>query len=71
MFPFPTKVIGEIAKSIPGLAHVPGVATFEGGLPIKTGGGEAIGAIGVSGVTAEQDGMCAQAGLDAAAADLK
>lgn len=71
MFPFPTKAIGEIAKSIPGIAHVPGVATFEGGLPIKTGSGEAIGAIGVSGASAEQDGICAQAGLDAAAADLK
>lgn len=71
MFPFPTKAIGEIAKNIPGIAHVPGVATFEGGLPIKTGSGEAIGAIGVSGASAEQDGVCAQAGLDAAAADLK
>ncbi len=71
MFPFPTKAIGEIAKSIPGIAHVPGVATFEGGLPIKTGAGEPIGAVGVSGASAEQDGICAQAGLDAAAADLK
>ena len=70
-FPFSTKQIGEIAKSVPGIAFVPGIVTFEGGLPIKTGGGEPIGAIGVSGGTAEQDGMCAQAGMDAVAGDLK
>ena len=34
---------------------------FEGGLPI-TWQGEIIGAIGVSGVTAQQDGMIAKAG---------
>jgi glc operon protein GlcG len=70
-FPFSTKQIGEIAKNVPGIAFVPGIVTFEGGLPIKTGGGEPIGAIGVSGGTAEQDGICAQAGLDAVAGDLK
>jgi len=70
-FPFSTKQIGEIAKNIPGIAFVPGLVTFEGGLPIKTGGGEAIGAIGVSGDTAEHDGICAQAGLDAVKDDLK
>ena len=70
-FPFSTKQIGEITKNVPGIAFVPGIVTFEGGLPIKTGGGEAIGAIGVSGGTAEQDGICAQAGVDAVAGDLK
>jgi glc operon protein GlcG len=70
-FPFSTKQVGEITKNIPGIAFVPGIVTFEGGLPIKTGGGEHIGAIGVSGGTAEQDGMCAQAGLDAVKDDLK
>jgi len=71
MFPFTTKQIGDLTKNIPGIAFVPGVVTFEGGLPIKTASGEAIGSIGASGGTAEQDGMCAQAGLDAAADDLK
>jgi uncharacterized protein GlcG (DUF336 family) len=72
MFPFSTKQVGEITQQrVPGLAFVPGLVTFEGGLPIKTGGGEHIGAIGVSGASAEQDGMCAQAGLDAAKDDLK
>ena len=70
-FPFSTKQIGEIAKNVPGIAFVPGLVTFEGGLPIKTSGGGPIGAIGVSGDTAEHDGVCAQAGLDAVKDDLK
>ncbi len=71
MFPFPTKTLGEIAQRVPGIAFVPGLVTFEGGLPIKTTGGEHIGAVGVSGATGEQDGICAQAGLDAAKDALK
>jgi uncharacterized protein GlcG (DUF336 family) len=39
---------------------------LEGGLPL-TVDGQMIGAIGVSGVTAQQDGMIAQAGVDALA----
>ena len=70
-FPFSTKQVGEITTNIPGIAFVPGIVTFEGGLPIKTAGGEHVGAIGVSGGTAEQDGICAQAGLDAVKDDLK
>jgi uncharacterized protein GlcG (DUF336 family) len=56
---------------VPGLAFVPGLVTFEGGLPIKTAGGEHIGSIGVSGATADQDGVCAQAALDFVKDDLK
>lgn len=71
-FPFSTKQVGEIAASrVPGIAYVPGIVTFEGGVPIKTAGGVHIGAIGVSGASAEQDGVCAQAALDAVASDLK
>jgi uncharacterized protein GlcG (DUF336 family) len=51
------------------VATLPDVIAFEGGLPI-THDGKVIGAIGVSGVTAEQDGMIAQAGLDALAKHL-
>jgi len=69
--PFSTKQIGEIAAKVPGIAFVPGIVTFEGGLPILTGDGKHIGSIGVSGASAEQDGMCAQAGLDAVKNDLK
>ncbi|HYJ20215.1 MAG TPA: heme-binding protein [Burkholderiales bacterium] len=70
-FPFSSKQIAEIATKIPGIAFVPGIATFEGGLPILTADGKHIGAIGVSGASAEQDGMCAQAALDAVKAELK
>ena len=69
--PFSTKLIGEIAAKIPGIANVPGIVIFEGGLPIMTADGKQVGAIGVSGATAEQDGLCAQAALDAAKDDLK
>ena len=72
MFPFSTKQAGDIVKDrVPGLAFVPGLVTFEGGLPIMTGSGEHIGAIGVSGATADQDGVCAQAALDAVKDALK
>jgi uncharacterized protein GlcG (DUF336 family) len=71
-FPFSTKQVGEIVQTrVPGLAFVPGLVTFEGGLPIITASGEHIGSIGVSGATAEQDGICAQAALDAVKNDLK
>lgn len=70
-FPFSSKQIADIATKIPGIAFVPGIATFEGGLPILTADGKHIGAIGVSGASAEQDGLCAQAGLDAVKGDLK
>lgn len=46
------------------LLALPGAIPLEGGLPI-TVDGHVIGAIGVSGVTAEQDGLIGQAGLDA------
>jgi len=70
-FPFSTKQIGEIAAKVPGIAFVPGIVTFEGGLPILAADGKQIGAIGVSGGTAEQDGLCAQASIDAVKTDLK
>lgn len=70
-FPMSTKQVGEIATKVPGVPFVPGIVTFEGGLPILTADGKHIGAIGVSGASAEQDGICAQAGLDAVKNDLK
>ncbi len=42
-----------------------GLITFPGGVPIKNGDGEVIGAIGVSGSTVEDDHVVAQAGADA------
>ena len=46
------------------ILSLPDMMPFEGGLPISKNG-KIVGAIGVSGVTAEQDGVIAQAGLDA------
>ena len=43
-----------------------GLITFPGGVPIKNGGGEIIGAIGVSGNTVENDHAVAEAGAQAA-----
>jgi glc operon protein GlcG len=78
MFPFPTRGLSEIAFGkegepgrTPGLAFVPGLAAFPGGLPIKTANGAHIGAVGVSGGTGDQDEACAQAALDAVADQLK
>jgi glc operon protein GlcG len=76
-FPFPTRFVEELAYgkdhkggTVPGIVEVPGIIAFAGGLPIM-GGGAHIGAIGVSGGTADQDEMCAQAGLDAVKEMLK
>jgi len=46
-----------------------GLITFGGGVPIKTGSGEVIGAVGSSGSTVENDQMIAEAGARVAAND--
>ncbi|HOB66575.1 heme-binding protein [Ottowia sp.] len=65
-FGFPTSQWDKILASDPALArgmpHRPRIVVFGGGLPIKQGGA-LIGAIGVSGGSAEQDEICALAGL--------
>jgi uncharacterized protein GlcG (DUF336 family) len=48
-----------------GLANLPGVACFEGAVPIRDADGHLLGAISVSGLTKELDGEIAQAGADA------
>ena len=77
-FPFPTRGVQELAYGkdlkggmVPGLALVPGIVAFAGGLPIMTEGKVHIGGIGVSGGTSDQDETCAQAGLDAVKDSLK
>ena len=47
-----------------GILGLPGVVPFEGGLPVISDG-VVVGAIGVSGVRAAQDGQIAQAGVNA------
>jgi uncharacterized protein GlcG (DUF336 family) len=70
--PIPTRTIGEIAYGkdqqpprLPGIALIPGVIAFPGGLPVTTADKTLVGAIGVSGSTSDNDEICAQAGLDA------
>ena len=47
-----------------GVPHIPRIAIFGGGLPIKAGD-KVMGGIGVSGETVKQDVVYTQAGLDA------
>ena len=60
----PTKAFSDGVANRVQLLQLPGAFAFEGGLPIVVDG-EVVGSIGVSGVTAEQDGMIAKAGVDA------
>lgn len=62
-FKRPTKVFQErVEAGAYGVMSLPNVIPVEGGLPIEHEG-RIIGAIGVSGVTSEQDGIIAQAGI--------
>lgn len=68
-FDMPTGVIGTLSQPGGSLYHIEhsngGLITFPGGIPIKNGAGEVIGAIGVSGSSVENDHTVAQAGVDA------
>ena len=69
-FKRPTKEFEDrVAKGAPQIIGVPWMAPVEGGLPLVIGG-ELVGAIGVSGVTSQQDGVAAAAGA-AVAASMK
>lgn len=66
-FKRPSKVFADLVNSgSPGMLSLRGVVPVEGGLPL-TVDGQIIGAIGVSGVKSDQDGIVAKAGADAAA----
>jgi uncharacterized protein GlcG (DUF336 family) len=70
-FKRPSKTFEEgVAGGRNALLGLPGAVPLEGGLPLVIDG-EMIGAIGVSGVTAQQDGMIAQAGADSLGAIVK
>ena len=61
----PTRVFADgINKGSPATATLPGVIGSPGGNPIVVGG-KIIGAVGVSGVTGDQDEQCAKAGVGA------
>jgi glc operon protein GlcG len=65
-FKRPTKVFEDGVGGRPALLALPGAIPIEGGLPIEHEG-QMLGAIGVSGVTSQQDGQIAKAGVDALA----
>jgi uncharacterized protein GlcG (DUF336 family) len=59
----PTRVFMDVInKASPATATLPGVFASPGGVPIFVGG-KVTGAVGVSGVTGDQDEQCAKAGL--------
>jgi glc operon protein GlcG len=65
-----TKVLEDgLAAGRHAILGLPGAVPLEGGLPLIIDG-KIVGAIGVSGVTSQQDGVCAQAGVDHLAAHL-
>lgn len=69
-FKRPSKTFEEgVAGGRNALLGLPGAVPLEGGLPLVVDA-QMVGAIGVSGVTAQQDGMIAQAGVDALPAIL-
>lgn len=65
-FKRPTKVFDELAKTRPSIISL-GATLLEGGVPIKVGD-QVIGAVGVSGVTSQQDAQIAEAGVAALSA---
>jgi glc operon protein GlcG len=66
-FEVPSKNFEDaVAAGLVGLVGLPGMAPFEGAVPIRVEG-QVIGAVAVSGVTKEADGAIAQAGADAVA----
>ena len=67
-FKRPSKAFADMVNGgTPGMMSLRGVVPVEGGLPL-TVDGQIVGAIGVSGVKSDQDGLVAKAGADAAAA---
>lgn len=61
----PTRAFAEVInKGGPATATLPGVFASPGGVPIMVDG-KVVGAVGVSGVTGDQDEQCAKAGADA------
>jgi len=65
LFRRPTKVFSDrLAEGGTALLSLPGALPIEGGVPLAVND-TVVGAIGVSGVTSQQDGQIAQAGVDA------
>jgi uncharacterized protein GlcG (DUF336 family) len=68
LFKRPSKAIADVvAGGNIGMMGLPGALAVEGGLPLFVDG-QIVGAIGISGVMSNQDGIVAKAGVDAFAA---
>ena len=70
--PVPTRLIEELVYGkdkkggiLPGLVYSKDLVAFAGGLPIRTKSGVLLGAIGVSGASADEDEQCAAAAIKA------
>ena len=64
-FKRPTKVFDDLAKTRPSITSIsPNAVLLEGGVPVMVGG-QLVGAVGVSGVTSQQDAQIAEAGIAA------
>ncbi|WP_407563809.1 GlcG/HbpS family heme-binding protein [Streptomyces sp. 184] len=65
LFPMPSAALGEISQPggpVYGIEHSNGgLISFGGGLPLTDAAGHAVGAVGVSGGTADQDTHVAEA----------
>jgi glc operon protein GlcG len=57
-----TKVLEEAAKSRPAIVTLPNGVLLQGGVPVVVNG-QTVGAVGVSGVTSQQDEQIAEAGV--------
>jgi glc operon protein GlcG len=67
LFKRPTKAFQDTLTATPDglrILGLDGAVPVEGGVPLVVGGA-IVGAIGVSGGTSEQDGVCAKAAVDA------
>lgn len=60
----PTKVFDDLAKTRPSIMSLGEATLLEGGVPVMAGG-QLVGAVGVSGVTSQQDAQIAEAGIAA------
>lgn len=64
-FKRPTKIFDDLAKTRPSITSIsPDAVLLEGGVPVVVGG-QVVGAVGVSGVTSQQDAQIAEAGIAA------
>ena len=58
----PTKVLEEVAKTRPAILTLPNSVLRQGGVPVIVNG-QIVGAVGVGGVSSQQDEQIAEAGL--------